>query len=335
MTRMKIRTTLFYRFLPLSFAVIVPFLYSCTANVGLPSGCSGISHSSEKRKISGLLEFACEVTSIEVGKQLGGYRVAIVDSNPGSSSPGQHGALVLDILEDYWIGTPDDVLKKNYEGAYNDSGEWQSIALNDRPIFFRDFLRDELPHGYIVNASFNVSGSIFWNEVVEPSDFAGTNKRFLIVTSAGNSGSPNPQLAEDSFLRLAQEGWVVVAAGTNVVGGEVVRHFDSDACGFAKEYCIGAPYVPRSGYQGTSFSAPQVVAALSMILYRWPHLWPADSAADPPPTPEKLVSVLFACAKDTGIAGVDEELGHGLLSLDCLFTPDGSLIEDPETLIND
>ncbi|MGI9558751.1 MAG: S8 family serine peptidase [Thermodesulfobacteriota bacterium] len=107
---------------------------------------------------------------------------------------------------------------------------------------------------------------------------------------------------------------------------------DSNHCGYAKNYCVLAPYTIFTELRdeidgtyvyyrtGTSYAAPMVAGTLANLRYVWPHL-----------TNEQLVKLSCATAVDLGAAGVDDIYGCGMFSVSQIWQPTGELVADPLT----
>jgi len=153
----------------------------------------------------------------------------------------------------------------------------------------------------------------------------------LLVWAAGNESSDQPNV--ESSLPFYFDGSVNVAnvngydwsknwvSAVSIDDGGTISTF-SNKCGVAMNYCLAAPGEVYSttlggGYtsnaQGTSFAAPNVSAALAVLLGAYPHL-----------TPEKVLNILFETATDLGTAGTDAIYGRGLVNLDAATNPSGN-----------
>ncbi|MGF1625549.1 MAG: S8 family serine peptidase [Alphaproteobacteria bacterium] len=123
----------------------------------------------------------------------------------------------------------------------------------------------------------------------------------VLVAAAGNAG---PQAGP--LYPAAYDGVVAVTAVDQA--GTVYRragrgpHIDFAAPGV--DVWTAASVSGARARTGTSFAAPFVSAAAVLVLQEAPGL-----------TPERVLDVLSATARDLGAAGRDEIYGHGLLSL--------------------
>ncbi len=123
-------------------------------------------------------------------------------------------------------------------------------------------------------------------------------------------------------------------AGSSTIIEESSLKIDdnSNHCGYAKDYCVLAPYTiftevrdeSDGAYvysrRGTSYAAPMVAGTLANLRYVWPHL-----------TNEQLVKLSCATAVDLGTAGVDDIYGCGMFSVSQIWQPTGELVADPLT----
>ena len=117
--------------------------------------------------------------------------------------------------------------------------------------------------------------------------------------------------------------------------GNDIPFSGSSTCGDTEALCLFAPWNGSNGGIGTSHSTPQVSAALDTVWAVWPEMKILD-----------LRNLAFDCAKNMGEktnkstftysngnsidSYTNSTWGHGILSLECLFTPAGGL-ENPVT----
>ena len=142
----------------------------------------------------------------------------------------------------------------------------------------------------------------------------------IIVISAGNDGSSNPDL-------LAQIATDPIARGLVIIGGAVDAN--SALADFSNKAGSGAAYyltalgvrvrsVDQTGtaylFSGTSFSAPVISGAVALLAQAFPNL-----------TATQIVALLYRSANDLGATGVDATFGNGELNLARAFSPIGSL----------
>lgn len=141
----------------------------------------------------------------------------------------------------------------------------------------------------------------------------------LIVFAAGNDGKANPgyYATMPSLVGGLDKNWVVAVATTQT--GEIASW--SNKCGIAAAYCMAAPgdnIVSLYGTKlavgsGTSFAAPIISAAASLMFQRWPWLKGQD-----------IQRILFDTANKTGIYADTNTYGQGMLDLNKAFAPIGT-----------
>jgi hypothetical protein len=145
------------------------------------------------------------------------------------------------------------------------------------------------------NDGVSQSGKISWSGDLSPS--------FVVVGSVGPSGQIS------SFSNRPGDACLTTAA-------------NSDACGlYLKTRFLVAPgewILTSDGiggvarHSGTSFAAPMVTGAVSLIHSNWG--WLKDH-------PRSTLDILFKSATDLGEAGVDEVYGQGLLNIAAAMAP--------------
>jgi hypothetical protein len=143
------------------------------------------------------------------------------------------------------------------------------------------------------------------------------NAGIVIVISAGNDGTPNP----DPFaLAPAQQfpGSVIIAGAID--SSKQLADFSDKAGTGANSYLMAVGVDDRAPDQtgtlyrwsGTSFSAPTISGAVALMAQAFPTL-----------TGKQIVEILFSSADDLGVAGVDNIYGHGALNIERAFQPQG------------
>ena len=146
----------------------------------------------------------------------------------------------------------------------------------------------------------------------------------LLVSSAGNDGASEPYQSARDVAAAIDANTMADRSGALIVVGAVdmdnqIASFSNRAGSTAAHYMV-APGVdvtaPWNGIMstvsGTSFSAPLVSAAASLVLQHWPSL-----------TARQVADILFATATDLGADGVDRIYGHGLLNVYAALQPVG------------
>ena len=167
-------------------------------------------------------------------------------------------------------------------------------------------------------------------------------QRALIVQAAGNdNGVRTTNLQKPEFQLALQHTdialWIIVG-GYLGEGTSRAPAAASNVCGEADPLCLFAPF-SHAGRSGTSHATPQVSAALDTVWAVWPDMDILD-----------LRNLAFDCAENMpardGNTSTDRTFsysngreftsttnttwGHGILSLTCLFTPNGGL-QNPTT----
>ncbi|MEO8723393.1 MAG: S8 family peptidase [Sphingobium sp.] len=176
----------------------------------------------------------------------------------------------------------------------------------------------------VVNISLGGAGSISpsLRQAVDSATKAGV----IIVVSAGNERakalpSYDPSSPSPFALDMLSAGNGLVIIVNSVDANGQISNF-SDLAGTSQNNVIGALgeqvrsldllndpttyYV----YSGTSFSAPQVTAAVALMKQAFPTL-----------TSAQIVSRLLSTARDTGAAGTDSIYGRGILDIAAAFAP--------------
>ena len=141
----------------------------------------------------------------------------------------------------------------------------------------------------------------------------------ITVISAGNDGGAQP----DQLAQIASDpnvhGLVIIAGALDASNN--IASF-SDQAGSYGAYYLGALGVnvrsfDQTGqyflFSGTSYSAPLIAGAVTLLEEAFPNL-----------TPAQIVHLLYTTADDLGAAGVDTTFGNGALDLTRAFQPQGS-----------
>ena len=177
-----------------------------------------------------------------------------------------------------------------------------------------------------------------------PMDFDGERdgQRVLQFQAAGNDDGLVTSMLWISSFQAALEAkdtalWVLVAGYTGT-GNDRSPDPDSSICGDADPLCLFAPF-EHDGTRGTSIAAPQAAAALDTVWAVWPDMdildlrnLAFDCAEDmPAPAGEEPVTRSYSYQNGrTFTSNTNSRWGHGILSLTCLFTPNGGL-QNPVT----
>ena len=175
-----------------------------------------------------------------------------------------------------------------------------------------------------------------------------TGQRVLRVEAAGNDGGKRTSHLQDAPFQLALQDsdialWILV--GGYVGEGEARKPADtglsggSSVCGDADPLCLFGPWTGENSTAGTSASTPQVAAALDTVWAVWPDMDVLDlrnlafDCAENMPSPAGEESMVreYSYLNGRGFtSATNSRWGHGILSLTCLFTPNGGL-QDPTT----
>ncbi len=184
----------------------------------------------------------------------------------------------------------------------------------------------------VINMSLGVPGWTLhpeWNNVFNDNNVKEIADNTVFVIAAGNDGLTQTQDVE--FKRNADFGLIVVGAIdpigdisslSNKPGSVCLSTLGSCAEGNRlRDIFIVAPgelilLADGNGgvtrRSGTSFAAPLVSGAITLLHDRWP--WLAEH-------PEETVSIILNSAQDLGTPGVDDVYGVGLLDVEASQSP--------------
>lgn len=140
----------------------------------------------------------------------------------------------------------------------------------------------------------------------------------IFVWAAGNNGAmQSGALAALPAVMPELRGHFINVVAWDSATGALAEY--SNACGVTMNWCITAPgsNISADGYtaNGTSFAAPMVSAAISVLQQEFPYM-----------TPEQITELLFVTATDLGAPGVDEIYGHGMMDLERATRPVGDAV---------
>lgn len=149
----------------------------------------------------------------------------------------------------------------------------------------------------------------------------------VVVWAAGNNSMAQPGFFAGlpELYSGLQAGWLVAVATDNT--GKLASY--SNACGLTAAYCMAAPgsnvvstYVTTglAAASGTSFAAPILSGAVSVLQQRWPGL-----------TNAQILSILFNSATKTGIYANTAIYGEGMLNLGAAILPQGTVTVTAKT----
>ena len=276
------------------------------------------------------------------GREVGASRVWMDDVGELSDST-SHGARVWATLtacavrstvDHYFI---DNIEFKNALRA--DGGDliissssaplWEDIPLPG-PGTWADY--SDVPRGYLNR----------WH------DGTHSGQRVLIVEGLGNDGGKRTSQLQDARFQLAlQESdialWILVGGyvgeGEDRKPADTGRSGGSSICGAADPLCLFAPWAGEDNTVGTSASTPQAAAALDTVWAVWPDMDILDlrnlafDCAENMAAPEGETATTRSYSYKNGrsfTSDTNSTWGHGILSLTCLFTPNGGL-QNPVT----
>lgn len=289
------------------------------------------------------------------GRELGRSRVWISDL--GSLDEEKHGAAV-------W-GAFSACAARSDEAQYADTA-YRFVEINhygSHELSILDHIRED-GRDAILSLSFGSPGGEardrgdpfpdpdgLYRQFHVEHDGGRDGQRILIVQAAGNDDGKAAANLWDSIFQAAlayadTELWILIAGHDANDDGELIPDEFSAICGAADPLCLYAPFhwteTFEGGYRtggGTSFSTPQAAAALDAVWAVWPGMDILD-----------LRNLAFDCAKNmpareggastertysysngrTFTSTTNSTWGHGVLSLECLFTPNGGL-QNPVT----
>ena len=277
------------------------------------------------------------------GREVSGSRVWIDDVGELSDSS-SHGATVWETFTDCAVRSTEDnyfIDNIEFKNAIRADGADLIQSLSSAPAW-EDI---ELPEPGSWGDDTFVPGGILnrWH------DGNHEGQRVLRINGAGNeSGKRTSHLQRATFQLALEESdsalWLLVGGYSSFSTGNRVAALSS-TCGDAEPLCLFGPW-QGEGAAGTSQATPQVAATLDTVWTIWPDMDILD-----------LRNLAFDCAENMTVAyssdpSVSEEVsittertysysngrtftsttnttwGHGILSLTCLFTPNGGL-QDP------
>ena len=229
-------------------------------------------------------------------------------------------------------------------------------------------LDEETPAKIILSSSYYLSGVSRRDEPLDWFHRLDGNNddrehEILLVTALGNgNGNPTSRVSSTEYAASLTEAlksenvdaalWILVGgysgSGDSRRPARDIERADgslagSSLCGDAEALCLFAPWNAEgwegsSNWGGTSHATPQASAALDTVWAIWPDMGILD-----------LRNLAFDCAENMtaeGVSNTDRTFsysngrsftsttnstwGHGILSLTCLFTPNGGL-QNPVT----
>ena len=277
------------------------------------------------------------------GREVGASRVWMRDSGELSDAS-SHGARVWKTLTECGVRANEDHFFSNSSNFTNmihmESGDviasisssppWEDIPFPEPVVW------GEYPHLGPGNFDIAYDGN------------RENGQRILSIRSAGNEGGKRTSHLQRAGFQLGLQEfdralWIIV--GGYIGEGEDRKPADSglrggsSICGDANPLCLFAPWAGADNVVGTSVSTPQVAAALDTVWAVWPDMDILDlrnlafDCAEDMPAPEGETAVTRSYSYKNGrtfTSDTNSTWGHGILSLTCLFTPNGGL-QNPVT----
>ena len=182
----------------------------------------------------------------------------------------------------------------------------------------------------VINMSLGVAGHTLhqdWRDIFSDPQVAAATKDRVFVLAAGNSGTVQTDNIDWDF---SHDPHLIIVGGVNLAGDiSSISNTPGEACLMDGDVCrdllmnrfMVAPgelillpdgqggFVRRSG---TSFAAPLVSGAITLLHDRWP--WLAKH-------PAETVQIMLESARDLGAPGVDPVYGHGMLDVEASQSP--------------
>ena len=173
-------------------------------------------------------------------------------------------------------------------------------------------------------------------------------QRLLRIAGAGNDGGKRTSWLQRAGVQLAlQESAtaLLIIVGGYIGEGDERKPADtgqrggSSICGDADPLCLFGPWAGENNTVGTSASTPQVAAALDTAWAVWPDMDVLDlrnlafDCAENMDAPEGETATTRSYSYSNGrsfTSDTNSTWGHGILSMTCLFTPNGGL-QNPVT----
>ncbi len=184
----------------------------------------------------------------------------------------------------------------------------------------------------VINMSLGVSGWTLhpeWNNVFNDLNVKAVAKDTVFVIAAGNDGMTQTQNVE--FQRNSDFGLIVVGAVDPLGGISSLSNKPGSVCLTDQGKCVGDNHLRDifivapgelilmsdgnggvTRRSGTSFAAPLVSGAITLLHDRWP--WLTEH-------PEETVRIILDSAQDLGAPGVDDVYGVGLLDVEASQSP--------------
>ncbi|GAB5489480.1 MAG: hypothetical protein Pars2KO_30500 [Parasphingorhabdus sp.] len=184
----------------------------------------------------------------------------------------------------------------------------------------------------VINMSLGIKGWTLhpeWNVVFNHGQVRKVANNTVFVIAAGNDGSTQTQNIE--WKKNNDTGLIIVGAVDALGKISSISNKPGSACFAVKQKCSEGSYLKDNFIvapgelilmndgsgglvrrSGTSFAAPLVSGAITLLHDRWP--WLADQ-------PKATVSIILNTARDLGEEGTDEIYGRGLLDVEASQSP--------------
>ena len=184
----------------------------------------------------------------------------------------------------------------------------------------------------VINMSLGIAGWTLhpeWNTVFNHGQVRKVANSTVFVIAAGNDGSTQTQNIE--WKKNNDTGLIIVGAVDALGNISSISNKPGSACFAVKKKCSKGSYLKDNFIvapgelilmndgngglirrSGTSFAAPLVSGAITLLHDRWP--WLADQ-------PQATVSIILNSARDLGEEGTDEVYGRGLLDVEASQSP--------------
>ena len=274
------------------------------------------------------------------GRELGDSRVWVGDQG-ALSDESTHGASVWAAFTDCAVRSTED----QYAPSVERSGVLQTTVLDEDKALGDD--RDVIVSSSLQTPYQDVElpepNPLWFDRLPYLDGERADGQRILDISAAGNDeGKRTGALQNDyfqTFLSQHETALLILVGGYVGEGDERSPAELSSICGAADPLCLFAPWRHHEQGTGTSIATPQVSAALDTVWAVWPDMDILD-----------LRNLAFDCAENMDAREGDTSTertysysngreftsttnttwGHGVLSLTCLFTPNGGL-QDPTT----
>lgn len=273
------------------------------------------------------------------GRELTKSRVW-VDDQGALDDPSTHGATVWETFTDCAARSTED----QYARAREEGNIVVSIGFDKARADGRDLIISEssAPPYRDIPFPAPVPLSRFFPETDGERD----GQRILFIQGLGNDDGKRTGFLQNASFQGALEAkdtalWILVGGYTGE-GDNRAPAGASSICSEADPLCLFAPWRGSSA-TGTSQSTPQVSAALDTVWAVWPDMDILDlrnlafDCAENMPAPEGETATTRSYSYKNGrsfTSDTNSTWGHGILSMTCLFTPNGGLQNPVGTAIS-